>query len=65
MNSLLEEKKEIQSDLFINNFIKDLKINDNNFPTIESLENKLLLGLNYNKIESIITMYENKLLPKL
>lgn len=64
LDRILAEKERINSELFVLDLIRDMKINDSVFDHIKSFEDKIRFAKNIKEIENQITMYEKAFLPR-
>lgn len=65
IDKLFKEKEKINSEIFVLDLIKDMKINDNSEQKIAKIEDKIKFANNIKELDNLISMYEKSLIPKL
>jgi hypothetical protein len=64
IDRILLEKERINSELFVLDLIRDMKMNDKNFDHLKNFEDKMKFAKSIKEIESQIMMYEKSILSK-
>ena len=64
LDRILAEKERINSELFVLDLIRDMKINDSVFEHIKSFDDKIRFARNVKEIENQIMMYEKAFLTR-
>ena len=65
IDKIMKEKEKINSEIFVLDLIKNMKINENNQEKISSISEKIKFAKNVKEIENLVHMYEKNLIPKL